>query len=183
MFVMMPTVWVARSIDWNEENTFYLRIGFGLLHLVAFAVLGLVYQRIQATPNEKKIKVPKKQQPFGANPEGEEPEEMTIQEYDMKEIMEMIKSTAMPVLIIGFIHYKWETAIPLATQFVMLPMKLYQSKLVQIYLLGRDGPEYTRPFKQPENPLAAMMGGAAAGQQTEKKKSTKSEKAKAKKAE
>lgn len=93
----------------------------------------------------------------------------------------MIKSTAMPVLIIGFIHYKWETAVPLATQFVMLPMKLYQSKLVQIYLLGRDGPEYVRPFKQPENPLAAMMGSAA--QQTEKKKSTKSEKAKAKKAE
>lgn len=105
---------------------------------------------------------------------------MTIQEYDNKEIMDMIKNTAMPILIIGFIHYKWESTVPLATQFVMLPMRLWQSKIFQIYILGREGPDYERPFKQPESPFAALMGGAAPGQ-PEKKKSTKSEKAKAKK--
>jgi hypothetical protein len=105
---------------------------------------------------------------------------MTIQEYDMKEVMDMIKNTAMPILIIGFIHYKWETAVPLATQFIMLPMRFWQSKIFQIYVLGRSGPDYDRPFKQPENPMASLMGGLTQPAE-QKKKSTKSEKAKAKK--
>lgn len=70
MLIMMPTVWVARSIEWTPENTLYLRVGFGLLHVLAFLVLGYIYQKIQATPNEKKILVPKKQQGFVPNPEG-----------------------------------------------------------------------------------------------------------------
>jgi hypothetical protein len=70
MLIMMPTVWVARSVDWNAENTMYLRIGFGILHVLAFIVLGYMYKLVQSNANEKKIKVPKKAQGFIPNPEG-----------------------------------------------------------------------------------------------------------------
>jgi hypothetical protein len=179
MFVVMPVVYLARSIDWNTENTNYLRIAFGVAHVLIIAALLMLRQRIASSKNNKEIKVPKAAS-WGVP--SEEEETMTVSEYDMREWSNLFwKTTVIPTAIMIGIHIKWEVVIPLATQIIMAPMRLYQAKLIQIYFLGATGPDTERPFKQPESPFQSMLQGAGGNDQQAKKKSTKSERAKAKK--
>jgi hypothetical protein len=177
MFIMMPVVYLARSIDWNEENTNYLRIAFGAVHVLIIAALLFLRQRIVNSKNDKKIKVPRAAS-WGV-PSEEEDEEITVQEYDMREWSNLFwKTTIIPTAIMIGVHIKWEVVIPLATQAIMSPMRLYQAKLVQIYFLGT---QMERPFPQAESPFQSMLSGASGNNEAAKKKSTKSERAKAKK--
>jgi len=121
----------------------------------------------------------------------EEPptKEMTVHEYDMDKWNEMLKGGVMQLLILGVIHYKvwfcilllffsflspfkWAVAVPLLTQFIMGPMKLYGSELFQIYFLGA---KIERPFKPPPSPFGDLMKSVTGA---EEEKPAKKEKAK-----
>src|SRR5690606_22650602 len=52
----------------------------------------------------------------------------------------------------------WSSAVPLVVQVVSTPLRLYRDKLLQIHVFGATGPDYTRPFPAPANPLASLMG-------------------------
>lgn len=82
-----------------------------------------------------------------------------------------LKSTLMQIAIIGFISYKFEAIIPLISQVVMAPMKLYGHNLVKAHLLGQT---IDRPFPAPKSPFADLMGGASADK--DKKKESKKKK-------
>ena len=81
----------------------------------------------------------------------------------------------MQIAIIGFISYKFETVIPLISQVVMGPFRIYGHNLVKAHLLGQ---QIERPFPQAKSPFADLLGGGA----KEEAKKTK-EKAKKKKEE
>ena len=65
--------------------------------------------------------------------------------------------TLMQVAIIGVISWKFETVIPLISQVVMGPFRIYGHNLVKAHLLGQD---VARPFPQPKSPFADLLGGA-----------------------
>lgn len=74
--------------------------------------------------------------------------------------------TLLQIAIIGFISYKFETVIPLISQVVMGPMRIYNHNLVKAHLRGEDVP---RPFPQPKSPFADLMGAAKDEKKDDKK--------------
>lgn len=62
----------------------------------------------------------------------------------------------MQIAIIGFISYKFETVIPLISQVVMGPFRIYNHNLVKAHLRGET---IERPFPQPKSPFADLLGG------------------------
>lgn len=70
----------------------------------------------------------------------------------MKELGELIKSTAMSVVIIGVIHYKWEAVVPLVTQSILGPYKLFGNNLFKSHILKQH---VQRPFPAPPG----LLGG------------------------
>lgn len=56
--------------------------------------------------------------------------------------------------MMAFMHIYMKFTQPLFIQSLMGLKGLYDSKVVQIYLLGKTGEEYVRPFK-----VASMFGG------------------------
>ena len=79
----------------------------------------------------------------------------------------------MQIAIIGFISYKFETVIPLISQVVMGPFRIYSHNLVKAHLLGQT---LERPFPQPKSPFADLLGGGAKEDPAKKNKDKKKKK-------
>ena len=94
-------------------------------------------------------------------------EEITVTEHDTREATKMMSGILMPLLIIGFLHYKWAYIRPLVMQCVMMPMSLYDNKLIKVHVLGQPATgDLQRPWKPPASPLAALMNPASAETQS-----------------
>jgi hypothetical protein len=102
----------------------------------------------------------------------EEPEEKTsnVYAYDSEQWASLIKGTLIQLGILGFIHYKWGAAVPLVTQLILGPTKLYSSELFKSYILGQDLP---RPFAAPKSPFADMMKAFSGEEEKPKTKAVK----------
>eukprot|EP01125_Pyxidicula_operculata_P013525 TRINITY_DN448_c0_g1_i1.p1 TRINITY_DN448_c0_g1~~TRINITY_DN448_c0_g1_i1.p1 ORF type:complete len:273 (+),score=59.46 TRINITY_DN448_c0_g1_i1:37-855(+) len=154
-FIMLPAVYLLRQMDLEEPNNLFLvRCAFGLCQLVAAGVLFLVWNKIKNNPNDTKIKV-KQEAKFGELP-GDEMEEVTVTEYDTRELKNQVKQLFTKILIISAIHYKWGVAIPLALQLIHTPLTIYKDKLTRIHLFGETGPEFKRPFPPPPSPFSGF---------------------------
>lgn len=71
---------------------------------------------------------------------------MTIHDYDMKELSELIKGSIISILIMVAIHYKWEAVVPLVTQSILGPYRLIGNNLFKSHVIGQD---IKRPFPKP----------------------------------
>ena len=138
---------------------------------------------------------------------------MSENEYDMKQFKELAMGTIMPMVVscaglfiicvfrpsphrgrdslfrqlIAFMHFKYEAILPLVTTSIMTATRLYDNKLMRIYLFGATGAEFERPFKVEEGALAKMLKdaaqppaddaatGAAAGDKKKSKKNKKTD--------
>jgi len=166
----------------DEENTPMLRLFFGVVTTFIFCVYGYLYLQIESTKDQTVLSCKKKDlepAPFGAQPEGgDEDVSMTFQEYDMKELLKVVKQAAMQSVIVGFMHFKFEYKIPLIMTSVMSLVNLADNNLMKVYVLGNT--EITRPFPAAANPLADLLNPpeeeAIEDKKTEKKKEKKKDK-------
>lgn len=96
---------------------------------------------------------------------------MTIEEYDTSQLNEFMRSSLASLFIISGIHFYYGLVHLLFSQVILLPLRLYQNKLVKIHLLNEKGDHLKRPFSPPPNPLLDLM--SQVDTQKSKKKETK----------
>ena len=99
---------------------------------------------------------------------------LTIGDYDAEEAFKKIKSAAVAVCVVSFIHYKWGSPMPLLLQSFMQPFNLTDDPLVNIHIFKKpaDG-KFKRPFKV-ANPLADLLeGGGGSSEDDAAAKKTK----------
>lgn len=78
------------------------------------------------------------------------PEEITIQEYDLKQWNEMIKQHVITVLLLSFLHFKFGIIVPLVSQPIVGTMQMFSNNLFKIHILKKN---IRRPFPKPESPF------------------------------
>lgn len=98
--------------------------------------------------------VPKPKVPFSDEEAGVK--EMTEKEYDLEQWQGLLKNTAIQLAIMLFLHYKWAVTVPLLTQLVLSPIKMYTNELVQAYFFNVPT---VRPFPVPPSPFGQLLGG------------------------
>lgn len=166
-------------IDFEDENnTPYLRMFFGTVTTLIFCLYGYLYLKIQSVNDQTALNCKKKDlepAPFGMQPEGgDEDVTMTHQEYDMKELLKVVKQGAMQSVIVGFMHFKFEYKIPLIMTSVMGIVNLADNNLMKVYVMGDT--TLTRPFPAAANPLAELLNPATEEPAVEDKKTKKEKK-------
>lgn len=83
---------------------------------------------------------------------------MTISEYDSAELRKLIQQTVFSVLLLSFLHYKYEYIQPLILQSILPLKNLYSTPLFKIFILGRNA----ETEKELKRPWVAGGSGAAA---------------------
>jgi len=89
---------------------------------------------------------------------------MTHAQYDFKTLRTALFQQVMQCCIVGGIHYKWGTVMPLVMSVSMAILNIPSNPLVRLHLLKEDPTkleqkaalEITRPFK-PKSPFGDMM--------------------------
>ena len=143
-----------------------LRIAY-VCHLLfvwtSLAVIAYLSQtRGSSTEREKEVVDVQKDMSTGK----EKKVTMMRQEYDMIKVKAAFGQSIMGMCILGFIHYKWQTVLPLAIQSVVQPLLFLKSPLAQAHFWGMD---VKRPFDVPKNPLEGMMKEMKKMQEDQKK--------------
>jgi len=162
---MLPCLYFMNKIDFtDEQNLFRLRMVFGVVHGLLFAIIGFIYWRIHSNNDQREIQVPAVTASGAADP-SKPPTVTTVKRYDLEQLRKLLTQLAMGTGISGLIHWKFGVTPPLFIQSVMNPYQNSQNPLVKYYLLGDRSPEIAqRPWKadQPQNPLMSLFGGGGA---------------------
>ncbi|KAJ2756735.1 phosphate transporter (Pho88) [Coemansia aciculifera] len=87
--------------------------------------------------------------------------ETTVCRYDLAEIAKLQKSSMFTIAIVAFMHFKFGYIQPLILQTLLPMLNLYKSQLFQIHILGKPAVDSLKRPWTPENPFAALTGGAA----------------------
>lgn len=157
MLVVLPAIYMMKQIDFEDPtNLLYLRIGFAVVQTLVFLVNGLIYYKIRGASNQKKIKVPA--QTSAWNPQPQEDQIMTIEEYDMGELRKSFMQSLFVTALLTFLHIQWAVYAPLFIQIFSMPMTVYDTPLFKLHVLGYpDEGDLQRPFKPPPGPFAGLM--------------------------
>lgn len=161
MFIMLPALYLMKNIDFTDErNLLLVRVGFVVVQVLIFVCRGLIWKRITSNADQTKITVQLPSTPTGftSPPTPGEVVDTTVLEYDNGAFKKEFNQAIMTLGIISVIHFYWESPHPLFLQIFMAPKTFYSTPLCQLYLMGKT---LARPFKEPENPLQQLMGGAA----------------------
>ncbi|KAJ2490102.1 phosphate transporter (Pho88) [Coemansia sp. RSA 2050] len=87
--------------------------------------------------------------------------ETTFCRYDLGEVAKLQKSSLFTIAIVAFMHFKFGYIQPLILQTLLPMLNLYKSQLFQIHILGKPAVDSLKRPWTPENPFAALTGGAA----------------------
>jgi len=134
-----------RNLDLDEMGyRRYVELAYVLAQLLCFAALALIHTRIGALPEEGPlVKVPEVQQ---LGQVVEPATSISAKEYDGRKLRKEVQQAVMGFVILGGVYYKWQSLMPLVLQVVMLPVRLSETPLFELHLLGR---EVARPFPEP----------------------------------
>jgi len=181
MFLPLGIVYAMNKVDMKDENNIlYMRLFFACGSLLLTAIWAYIWSLASNNSDEAVVKVSEKDmQPpnpladaMGANKHiPDEKKEMTVAEYDMKQVRQKLQQVVMQVLIVGGIHYKWGTTLPLVMSSLMGLMNLPEDPLVRIYLFGAtaaDDSSLKRPFKA-KSPFGDAMAELKKKQEGDKK--------------
>ena len=163
MFLPLGLVYGMKYIDAeNPQNVMYMRIYFVVGQLIMLALWFYISNAIKQTDDKGSFEVSEADlQP--SNPLGDMlgadkmlPEEkkvkkpMSFKDYDLSKVNEKIKGVFMQGLIVGGIHYKWGSALPLVMSVTMALMDIPENQLVKIHLFKKteaDDKDLARPWK------------------------------------
>lgn len=125
----------------------YVEIGYIIVQLLSFAVLYVIYCRINDMKDDGvKIQIPEVKQLGQVVAPAKV---QTRKEYDLDQWNDAVKQPLIGFVILGGIYYKWGSLSVLVLQLLMTPMTVYEAPLTQIHILGK---EKSRPFPKP-NPF------------------------------
>jgi hypothetical protein len=159
----------ALHIDYDvPRNLLLIRVLYALSQLALFAALFLIHQRINLHGDQRRtVKV----KPNGSTVE----EEMTYKDYDMSELLKLVKSFGMGAIVTIGIHVYMNVVPALLLQMVTQPITLYDHALFSLYILKKDASndeKLKRPFPN-DSPMAkfeAMKKELAAEEEKRQKK-------------
>ncbi|SCV74522.1 BQ2448_7551 [Microbotryum intermedium] len=148
---------VARKIDFEQKDTLQLvRIGYvasQLICLLAYYYVSVVIKR----KNDLKVltyvepKAPMQQEP-GAQVT------TTNRDYDLSEVSKAVRSVLIGIAFMSFMHGYLKYTQPLFIQAIMGIKGLYDSKILQLHILGRPA---TGDLKRPFEPAPSFLSPAA----------------------
>lgn len=98
MALVFGIVQVANKFELDKpENTTYLRISYLSVQAIAFAIIGIIYLKIQSKKDTTKLSYQEPKQPFAT----EEPEIVTTTycEYDKTQARQLATQTAIGLCI------------------------------------------------------------------------------------
>lgn len=148
-FAPLAVLWGSGSLK-LEENGYipHLRAVYLILNLVIGLTLWFIRQKIekehpQHPENEKDKASIKAKAAIVSMPEVKQmgqvvkpARSVTVREHDLEVWTEQIRQFAMNVVMLSFIHYKWEATLPIMLQSVTGPLQFLCSPLFQAYILG-----------------------------------------------
>merc|ERR1719330_1056801 len=115
--MIVPLVVMLGMGKYDLDKMGYRRhteVAFTVIQLICLVLLGLLFQKISAMPEEgKKIRVPEvKQMGQVIAPATEQ----TPKEYDKSKWNEQLKQALIGFVILGGVYYKWQHLMPLVLQ-------------------------------------------------------------------
>jgi len=146
--LLFACLYFMGKIDFADpDNLWKLRVTYGAVQVGLLAVWALLYFLIRKAAQRSPVHLPSG-------------EVTTVEAYDLAQLRKFVQSFLFGAGISTFIHYKFGVAPPLFVQSVTGPFQTFQNPLVRLYLMGDRSPELVhRPWKEPANPLAALLGG------------------------
>ena len=156
MALVMGLVQVVKYYDLaNAKNALPIRIIHGAVQI--FILISLAYIRSCIQQNKEKGTVTVTSPPKPFSDEEPKSENISIREYDNRELNKMLQQTIMGAVILIAVHAWLKTLQPLIFQSVLPLKNLFTSNLFQIYILRRK-PEgkLQRPWKE-SSPFADFL--------------------------
>lgn len=133
---------LKRFGELQKATIWKLRIAFILSQVVQGVSLFIVARKLKRSNDQRKVKVPKQEQPASGE---EEEEEITYQEYDTREFRRTCKSMAIQLVISVFCHIKWGIIQPFIIQSIGTVKSFFLKPLFMAHLRGI---EVLRPFEE-----------------------------------
>ena len=142
--VVLAVLTASRYIDEKDPDTlFYLRAAFVSSFLLSWAVLGLIYLRIQRRRDTTPFQLldsdldPNAASPLAAltgSAEQGKPITSTHHEYDMAKLQAALKQSVMSFFIVLGLHWYMQSVSPLVVQSAMAVMGALSSELAKLHL-------------------------------------------------
>jgi len=152
--IAAPISYLSTWIDWEETGLLiYVRLAFLLVQALLFVAAFYIHQNILMHPDNKKITAPV---PSFFGKTSSKTETLTVTEYDEREWRSLFRGLLIVTVVVSFLHLYSHYIIPLLVMIVVGPFRLWSNKLFQIYIMGKTGADYQRPFKS-DNQLAQIM--------------------------
>ncbi|KAJ2746629.1 hypothetical protein GGI20_001209 [Coemansia sp. BCRC 34301] len=141
----------------NPEYALYLRTAYAVatasMFLFTFYLKSMIQKKNDTTALEYNDPAPGNQ--------GAPRIETTVCRYDLAEVAKLQKSSMFTIAIVAFMHFKFGYIQPLILQTLLPMLNLYKHQLFQIHILGKPAVDSLKRPWVPENPFAALTGGAA----------------------
>ncbi|KAI6643768.1 hypothetical protein MCOR14_001817 [Pyricularia oryzae] len=161
MVIILGMVQVAKKIPFEDPNVLNMaRAGYILSNVIILAI----HLSIMSTINKKKDLTTLKYvepAPMGSS---EEPKLVTttIHAYDMGQLKTALRSQAMGVGMMAFMHLYMKYTNPLLIQSI-IPLKgVFESNLAKIHLFGQPAAgDLKRPFKAAAGLMSGLQSGPA----------------------
>ncbi|TEB31736.1 inorganic phosphate transporter [Coprinellus micaceus] len=157
LVISLGAMQLARRIPFDDPAVLtYVRIGYVAVQVVVLLTYYFVSLQIKKTNDLTVLKYVEPAAPMsGADPKLVT---TTVKDYDLAQASSGLKGVYTGVAMMAFMHFYMKFTQPLFIQSLMGLKGLYDSKIVQVVLLGK---KEERPFK------VASMFGAATGPQTD----------------
>ncbi|KAI8825279.1 inorganic phosphate transporter Pho88 [Fimicolochytrium jonesii] len=147
LIVVFGLMQVANKFELDkEENTPYLRAAYLGMQIISVIVWGLIYSKVVAANDQTPLVYTEAANAL--DPSNTTTIRTTVKDYDIKKIIEQLRSQAIAAAILGLMHFKFGYLRPLLLQSILGFKALYSTQLVQIHLLGKQPvAELVRPWK------------------------------------
>jgi hypothetical protein len=148
--LMMGVLFVMRYVNFTDTKTVLsIKIAYAVMQTATFLMALLIRSRILSSKETGTVVVPE--------PRGTQSQTMTIKEYDLSQLKQLLNQTLIGTMITIFINYKWKVMQPLFIQSVLAPKNMMTNPLFRIYIMGEKAiGKLSRPFKT-ENPLMDLL--------------------------
>jgi len=144
-FITLPLILGANYLKPEEKiGLDGVRLCYIVSQIVTLMVLIKIFLSAKKSTDKTVIEIPE-QKSMGqvVKPAAE----MTVAEYDVSQVKELLKQTLIGAAILGGIHYKWETVMPLVIQALLTPFNTLTHNVSLVYLFGMPAEgELARPW-------------------------------------
>ena len=142
---------LVRAVDFsNEDNVLYLRMTYLLAQGLCWACMLYIYHVVTSKNNMTKVQV-MEQSMFSADPAAEakkEPVEMTVRDYHLQHLKQMMLRILVSTGVIALLHLRWAFMPPLLMQCILNPQQIYNSQVFALHVMNKNEANYPLPWEQ-----------------------------------